>query len=87
MSIEVIHEKRPIYSTAAMAVIIILAIALLCSGTAFAYLLISGTGNNYQLGTLLAFEFLVAGIEVVLYARYFIAFREVSEDREEELLW
>ncbi len=87
MGIEVIQEKRPTYSAAAMAAIIILAAALLCTGIAFAYLLISGKGNNYQLGALLAIEFLIAGIEVVLYARYFIAFREVSEDREEELLW
>jgi hypothetical protein len=87
VSIEVIQEKRPTYSAAAMAVIIILAVALLGIGTAFAYLLISGKGNNYQLGTLLAFEFLIAGLEVVLYAKYFVSFREVSEEREEELLW
>jgi hypothetical protein len=68
-------------------VILVLSILLLGMGAAFAYLLISGKGNDYLLGTLLAFEFLIAGIEVVLYARYFIAFREVSEDREEELLW
>ena len=53
----------------------------------YCYLLLSGKGNNYQLGTLLAFEFLVGGIEIVVYARYFMAFREVSEDRDEELLW
>lgn len=87
MSIEVIHEKKPSYAAAAMAVIVILAVVLLGMGVAFAYLLISGKGNNYLLGTLLAFELLIAGIEVVLYARYFIVFREVSEDREEELLW
>jgi hypothetical protein len=87
MSNKVIQEKRPSYSAAAMVVIIVLAAALFSMGVAFAYLLISGKGNNYLLGTLLAFEFLIAGIEVVLYARYFIAFREVSEDRGEELLW
>jgi hypothetical protein len=87
MGIEVLQEKRPSYSTAAMAVIVVLAVTLLGISAAFAYLLISGKGNNYLLGTLLAGEFLIAGIEVVLYARYFIAFREVSEDREEELLW
>jgi hypothetical protein len=87
MGIEVIQEKKPTYSVAAMAVIIVLAAVLLGVAASFAYLMISGKGNNYQLGTLLAFEFLVAGIEVVLFARYFIAFREVSEDREEELLW
>jgi Sec-independent protein secretion pathway component TatC len=55
MSIEVIQEKRPTYSAIAMVVIIILAAALFGIGVAFAYLLISGKGNNYQLGTLLAF--------------------------------
>ena len=57
------------------------------AAVAFAYLLISGKGSDYLLGTLLAFEFLASGIAVVLYARCFIPFREVSEDREEELLW
>lgn len=87
MGTEVIREKKPSYSAAAMTAIVILAVVLLGTGVAFAYLLISGRGSNYLLGTLLAFEFLIAGIEVVLYARFFIAFREVSEDREEELLW
>ncbi len=87
MSIEVLQEKRPSYSAAAMAVIVVLAVMLLGMAVAFAYLLISGKGNNYVLGTLLAVEFLIAGIEVVLYARHFIAFREVSEDRGDELLW
>jgi hypothetical protein len=87
MSFEITAEKKPLYSKAATGVILVLSILLLGIGAAFAYLLISGKGNDYLLGTLLAFEFLIAGIEVVLYARYFIAFREVSEDREEELLW
>lgn len=87
MGIEIIREKRPSYSAAAMAAIIVLAAALLGMSVAFAYLLISGKGNNYLLGTLLAFQFLIAGIEVVVYAKYFMVFREVSEDREEELLW
>ena len=87
MSFEVIHEKKPSYSAFAMVVAIALSIVLLVMGVVFAYLLISGKGNNYILGTLLAFEFLIAGIEVVLFARYFTVFREVSEDREEELLW
>ena len=87
MSFEIIEEKKPSYSGVVMAVIIVLSFILLGMGVAFAYLLISWYGNNYHLGTLLAFEFLIAGIAVVLYARYFVAFREVAEDREEELLW
>lgn len=87
MSFEVLHERKPSYSVIAMVVVTVLAMVLLGLGIAFAYLLISGKGNNYILGTLLAFEFLIAGIEVVVFSRYFIEFREVSEDREEELLW
>jgi hypothetical protein len=87
MSVEVIHEKRPSCSATAMVVITVLALMLLGMGAVFAYLVISGRGNNYLLGSLLALEFLIAGIEVLLYGRYFIAFREVCEDREEELLW
>jgi high-affinity Fe2+/Pb2+ permease len=87
MAFEIIGEKKPSYSGAAMAAIILISVILLALGIAFAYLLISGRGNNYLLGTILAFEFLSAAIAVVLYGKAFVAFREVSEDREEELLW
>jgi len=87
MSMDVIQAKKPSCSILAMILLFILAAVLLGLGITFAYLLISGKGNNYELGTLLAFLFLVAGIEVVVYARYFMVFREVREDREEELLW
>lgn len=87
MGFKVIHEKRPSYSGGAMAAIILLSIILIGIAIVFAYLLISGKGNDYITGTLISLEFLIAGIEVVIFARYFIAFREVSEDREEELLW
>jgi len=87
MGFEVIQEKKPSYSRGAMVAIVLLSIILLGIGVVFAYLLISGRGNDYIMGTLLSLEFLIAGIEVVIFARYFIAFREVSEDREEELLW
>lgn len=87
MGFEVIDEKEPSYSVGAMTAIVLLSIVLLGIGVTFAYLLISGQGNDYMMGTLLAFEFLIAGVDVILYARYFVGFREVSEDREEELLW
>ena len=87
MSFNIIQEKKPDYSKTAMIAILILSIVLLCVGGAFAYYLISGRGSDFLLGTLLACEFLIAGLEIVLFARYFVPFREVSEDREEELLW
>lgn len=87
MSFEILREKKPSCSVTAMAVTILLSLLLLGMGVAFAFLLISGKGNNYLLGTLLAFEFLLAGMAVVFYARCFSVFREVAEDREEELLW
>ncbi len=87
MSTEVLREKRPSCSIAALIGMTVLALMLLATGAVSAYLLISGKGNNYLLGSLLALEFLIAGIEVLLYARFFVAFREVCEDRKEELLW
>jgi zinc transporter ZupT len=87
MSFEVIEERKPSYSKAAVIAVLVLAVLLLGAGAAFAYLMISGTGSDYLMGMLLAVEFLIAGAEVVLFSRYFIPFREVSEDREEELLW
>jgi hypothetical protein len=87
MSFAVIRGKKPLYPKAAMFAVLVLAVLLLGAGAAFAYLLMTGKGSDYLMGTLLAFEFLIAGIEVVLFARYFLPFREVSEDREEELLW
>ncbi len=87
MSFEVIREKKPASPKAAASAVLTLAILLLGAGAAFAYLLVTGEGSDYLMGTLLAFEFLLAAVELVLFARYFIPFREVSEDREEELLW
>jgi hypothetical protein len=87
MSYEIIKEKKPDYPASAMIAVAILSILLIGAGAAFAYLLITGKGSDYLLGTLLAFEFLIAALQIVLFARYFIPFREVSEDREEELLW
>lgn len=87
MSFQIIEEKKPAYPRGAAIAVLIFAILLLGAGAAFAYLLITGEGSDYLMGSLLASEFLVAGVEIVLYARYFIPFREVSEDREEELLW
>ena len=87
MGFEVIHEKKPSYAVGAVVVILLLSIVLLGTGIVFAYLLISGKGNDYIMGTLIALQFLIAGIDVIIFARYFISFREVSEDREEELLW
>jgi len=70
-----------------MLAVLLLSLLLLGTGGRFAYLLISGQGGNYHLGILLALGFLLAGLAVVLYARGFVPFREVSEDRREELLW
>ncbi len=87
MSFEIIREKKPVYPKAAAVAVLALALLLLGAGAAFAWLLVTGEGSDYLLSSLLAFEFLVAGVEIVLFARYFVSFREVSEDREEELLW
>jgi uncharacterized RDD family membrane protein YckC len=87
MSFEIIHEKKPANPRAAAVAVLVLSVLLVGIAAAFAYFLISGTGSDYLMGTLLAVEFLIAGAEIVLFARAFVPFREVSEDREEELLW
>ena len=87
MSFDVLGERRPSSSRAAMAAVLLLALLLLATAVGFAYLLVSGRGGNYLLGTLLAGEFLTAGAAVALFARGFVAFREVAEERKEELLW
>ncbi len=87
MGFEVIHSKKPSYSLVAAAVIIILSVVLLGISVLFAYLFITGKGTNHILGTMLSLEFLIAGVILILFLKYFIVFRKVSEDREEELLW
>ncbi len=87
MSFEIINIKRPSYSIVAGGVIVLLSIVSLFISVLFAYLFITGKGNNFIFGTMLAVEFLIAGIILILYLKYFLGFREVSEDREEELLW
>ncbi len=87
MSFEIIHQKKPSYSGGLAVLIVLLSLLMLGLGVVFAYLLISDKGSNYVLGTLTAFICLLAGINIVLFAKAFLPFREVSEDREEELLW
>ncbi len=87
MSFEVLREKEPSCSALAMILITGLSVLLLGMAAVFAYLLLSGRGDDYELGTLLAFEFLVVGVLLVIYAKSFAAFREVTEDREDRLLW
>ncbi len=87
MSFEIIRDRKPEYPAAAVIAVVVFAALILCCGALFAWFLVSGTGGDYLMGTLVACEFLFAGIEVVIFARYFLPFREVSEDREEELLW
>ncbi len=86
MSFEVLRESKPPCSVIGMVLTIVLSLLLLGVGIVFAFLLITGRGNDYLLGTLLAVEFLLAGLALVLYARIFVVFREVAEDREEPLL-
>ncbi len=87
MSFEIIAERKPRYPKAAVLAVLVLSLLLFVIAAGFAGLLITGKGSDYLLGTLLAAELLVAGVEIVVFARFFIPFREVSEDREEELLW
>lgn len=87
MSYEVLEVKRPAGSSALMLLIIILSLLLLVLAGVFAWLLLSGRGSDYQLGTILAGEFLLAGLLLVQYARNFVVFRRVAEEREEPLLW
>ncbi len=87
MGFEVINSKRPSYAMAAAVAITLLSVLSLCISVLFAYLFITGKGNNLIMGTMVSAEFLIAAAVVTLYIRYFLEFREVSEDREEELLW
>jgi hypothetical protein len=87
MSFEVLREKKPSCSTPALVLVVVLSALLLGMAAVFAYLLVSGLGKDYQLGTLLALEFLVAGVLLVIYAKAFSSFREVAEERDEGVLW
>ncbi len=87
MGFEVITNKKPTYSGVAGGIIVVLSVVSLGISVAFAYLFITGKGNNFLYGTMLSTEFLVVGVILALYLKYFLGFREVSEDRKEELLW
>lgn len=87
MAFRTIYEKRASSSGIGAAVVVALSAMLLAAGVTFAYLFISGKGSDYMLGTMLAFELLCGGVAAVLYGKFFISFRKVSEDRDEELLW
>ena len=49
--------------------------------------LLSETGNNMLLGTILGAEFLILGSAVILYILAAVPPREIAEDRGERLLW
>lgn len=87
MGFEILKNRRPSGTRAGMVASLLISLLLLGTAAAFAWLLITGRGDNYLLGTLLAGELLLAGVNLVCYARSFSDFREVAEDREEELLW
>ncbi|MGC8899911.1 MAG: hypothetical protein ACP5JP_02995 [bacterium] len=87
MGFEVIEIKKPSYAIWVTITIVILSLASLGISVVFAYLFITGKGNNFIYGTILSINFLITGVILVLYLKYFIGVREVSEDRKEELLW
>ncbi|MGC8578771.1 MAG: hypothetical protein ACP5QW_00145 [bacterium] len=87
MGFEVIEVKKPSYAIWVTITIVILSLASLGISVVFAYLFITGKGNNFIYGTILSINFLITGVILVLYLKYFIGVREVSEDRKEELLW
>ena len=87
MSFEVLREKKPSCSTLALVLVAVFSTLLFGMAATFSYLLLSGLGKDYELGALLAFEFLVAGVLLLIYAKNFSSFREVAEEREEGVLW
>ncbi|MGB9735221.1 MAG: hypothetical protein ACPL1H_03215 [bacterium] len=87
MGFEVIEIKKPSYAIWVTITIVILSLVSLGISVVFAYLFITGKGNNFIYGTILSINFLITGVILVLYLKYFIGVREVSEDRKEELLW
>ncbi len=53
----------------------------------FIYSFITGVTNEYLLGGLMTAQLLVISLIILAFARTFIAFEEISEDREERYLW
>lgn len=87
MSFELLKQRQPSCSRSATVLVVLLAALLLGLAVTFAWLLLTGRGDNYLLGTLLALEFLAAGVLLVAYGKGFVVFRQVAEDRDERLLW
>ncbi len=68
----------------ALIILILVEIAL---SVFFIFSLLSETGNNMLLGTILGAEFLILGTAVILYLLAAVPPREIAEDRDERLLW
>ena len=69
MSFKILRERKPSCSATGMILTIFLALLLLGTAVAFAWLLLTDRGDNYLLGTLLAVEFLLAGAAILVFHR------------------
>jgi hypothetical protein len=71
----------------AAAVMILLVLFELLLAFLFVFLFLTGRGYNFLLGTLLGAQFLLLGAMMICYLRVRLPVQEITEDRDEGLLW
>ncbi len=87
MASKEIHYIPPSNSNTGFWLILITVIAIVLFAILFLVKYFTVGGPDWQLGLFIAAEFFLFALAILFYARFFVPYREVSEDREDELLW
>jgi len=87
MATKEIKQIPPSNSTTGLLLIAITVVLTVVLAVVFIVKYFTVGGPDWQLGLFLSVEFFLFALAILFYARFFLPYREVSEDREDELLW
>jgi|Deesub1362B_J571_1020462.scaffolds.fasta_scaffold05681_3 hypothetical protein len=87
MATKEIHYIPPSNSPLGMWLLIADVALLVLVAVLFVVRYFTAGGPDWLLGVFLSAEFFLMGVGILIYTRFFVPYREVSEDREDELLW
>ena len=87
MATKEIRQIPPSNSATGLLLIAVTVLLIVVLAVAFIIKYFTAGGPDWQLGLFISAEFFLFALAVLFYARFFLPFREVSEDREDDLLW
>jgi len=87
MATQEIKQIPPTNSGTGLVLIAITVLLTAALAVAFILKYFTAGGPDWQLGLFISAEFFLFALAILFYARFFLPYREVSEEREDELLW